>query len=159
MDNKTNYQIYTSRLKTYSTITLAGMLSTALIGSLVKAYNAGMACGTDWPHCNGALLPLDTLSSTPVLLEYIHRVVGGLTYLLAIATVMIAFKTNNKTVKIASLLALLALTVQVLLGMAVVRTYLNPFMVSFHLTFALLSIVATTFIASLAYLETTSKRC
>ncbi len=123
------------------------MALTIVIGGLVKAHGAGLACGTDWPHCNGVLIP--DLTDTGVLLEYMHRVVGGLAYL-SIAYVAIALlRHGERGLASLALASLAAITIQVLLGMAVVRSLLDQYLVAAHLSMAMVSLVGATALAVL----------
>jgi len=63
--------------------TWAGMFLVLLGGVLVTNTDSGLGCGTDFPLCNGKLLPEPTPES---IIEYSHRLATGLTGILIIAS-------------------------------------------------------------------------
>jgi cytochrome c oxidase assembly protein subunit 15 len=63
--------------------TWVGMFLVLLGGVLVTNTDSGMGCGTDFPLCNGKLLPEPTPES---IIEYSHRLATGLTGLLIVAS-------------------------------------------------------------------------
>lgn len=137
----------TGRLYKAATASIILMTSTIVIGGLVRAYGAGLACGTDWPHCNGVLIP--DLTDTGVALEYMHRVVGGLSYLTIAYIALTLLRHGERGLALLALASLAAITVQVLLGMAVVRSLLNQYLVAAHLSMAMVSLVGATILAVL----------
>ncbi|HEY8529727.1 MAG TPA: COX15/CtaA family protein [Paenibacillaceae bacterium] len=63
--------------------TWVGMFLVLLGGVLVTNTDSGLGCGTDFPLCNGKLLPDPTPES---IIEYSHRLATGLTGLLIIVS-------------------------------------------------------------------------
>ncbi|MCE4602055.1 MAG: COX15/CtaA family protein [Desulfurococcales archaeon] len=135
------------RLYLVSLASISLIVLTIVIGGLVKAHGAGLACGTDWPHCNGVLIP--DLTDTGVLLEYMHRVVGGLAYLSIVYIALTLLRHGEKGLASLALASLAAITIQVLLGMAVVRSLLDQYLVAAHLSMAMVSLVGATILTVL----------
>jgi len=127
-------------------LTLVSIMSTIIVGGFVRAYKAGMACGVDWPSCNGRLLPLDQLDHTPVLLEYVHRVIGGIAFMLTLYTTISFTRNGGRMLSLLSVMLLSSMIIQVLLGLAVIRSLLNEYIVAFHLSFASLSLMLSSII-------------
>ncbi|MCE4599039.1 MAG: COX15/CtaA family protein [Desulfurococcales archaeon] len=134
-------------LKASAIIASILLYSTIVIGSFVKALDAGLACGTDWPTCNGYIIPPDLFSDRSVLLEYMHRLVGGLASLFIIITFIYSMLYGRRQDKLLASITVLLIVVQVLLGMAVIKSYLDELIVALHLSFATASLVAASILA------------
>jgi heme A synthase len=108
-------------------------LTTALIvlGALVRAHGAGLAC-PDWPLCFGEWVPALNLE---VGFEYTHRVVAGTVALAFAALGALALRDAALRPRVARLLALAAglLGLQVLLGALTVWKLLAVWTVTSHL--------------------------
>jgi len=119
-----------------------------VIGGLVATNGYGLAC-PDWPLCNGQVVPTFT---TPVIIEYTHRVWTLLVTALVIATTVFAWKKyhwKNRVTKIATLTFILLLG-QIILGMITVATRTLPLVVTSHLALATLvfaSALTTSFVS------------
>jgi len=120
---------------------------TIVIGALVNAFNAGLACGTDWPTCNGYLIPPDILEDAGVFLEYTHRLVGGLASLFVMLSFMYSLSSRKQRIVGLAGLTLSLVIVQVVLGMAVIRSYLDEMIIALHLSFATASVVTASILA------------
>ncbi|GAB7389260.1 hypothetical protein BSNK01_30980 [Bacillaceae bacterium] len=59
----------------FSLFTLIMTIVVLLLGNLVVATEAGDACGSDWPRCNGSLIP--DFHDPLVVIEYTHRLFTG----------------------------------------------------------------------------------
>ena len=119
-----------------------------VIGGLVATNGYGLAC-PDWPLCNGQVVPTFT---TPVIIEYTHRVWTLLVTALVIATTVFAWKKyhwKSRVTKIATLTFILLLG-QIILGMITVDTRTLPLVVTAHLALATLvfaSALTTSFLS------------
>ena len=108
-------------------------LTTGLIvlGALVRAHGAGLAC-PDWPLCFGELVPrLDF----HVAFEYAHRVVAGSVGLLFVGLAAAALRDEELRPRVARLVALAValLALQVVLGGLTVLHLLAAWTVTSHL--------------------------
>ncbi|HTF33165.1 MAG TPA: COX15/CtaA family protein [Myxococcota bacterium] len=102
-----------------------------VLGALVRAHGAGLAC-PDWPLCFGTLIPqLDFR----VAFEFGHRVTGGIVSLLFVGLSAIGLaspKTRRWTARWTAAAGLL-LTLQVVLGGLTVLHLLESWTVTAHL--------------------------
>jgi heme A synthase len=122
-----------------------GMLySVMLVGVYISSSNQGLSC-TEWPLCpNGFGLP-----SEKHFFEHYHRVMVVITAGLIFATAVYSFK-KFKPVRKTAIIAAIVVSVQIILGMLVVNTHLEPFLVATHLSTGILLFAMTlmTFLAS-----------
>src|SRR2546428_10084126 len=104
---------YGSVLSTYILIVIGGYVTTS---------NSGLGCGESWPLCKGAVFP--SLNNPEVVIELSHRlfnfVVG--VFISGMAIVALTRSRKANTIVFLSTTRLVALIVQVLLGMVTVTT-------------------------------------
>ena len=139
------------KLKAFTLLSLATAVSLYIlivIGGLVASTGSGLAC-PDWPLCNGQVVPTFT---TPVIIEYTHRLWTLVVTALVIATLVFAWKKyqwKNKITEFSTLTFILLLG-QVILGMVTVDTRTLPLAVTAHLALATLvfaSALTTSFVS------------
>ena len=120
-------------------VSLALVYSTMLLGVFVTSSHLGLSC-PNWPLCpNNFSLPSDDH-----IFEYVHRVIGMFTAIfLALATF---FSRKSQILTRSMSLALLFIVIQIVLGMFVVNTKLDPIIVAIHLSNGVL-VFAFTFIS------------
>lgn len=118
-------------MKTFLNTLILAVIGLFLLGATVRVHGAGMAC-PDWPMCHGKWLPeLDFY----IFLEWSHRLLAMLIgfAMLALVTwtwVSQAYRSINSGL---SLLALLLLICQALMGALTVFAYNSPPSVAAHL--------------------------
>ncbi|GGK21862.1 heme A synthase [Deinococcus malanensis] len=61
-----------------------------LWGAVVRITGAGAGCGDHWPLCNGLVVPQDATVHT--LIEFSHRLTSGLSGVLALVLLFLAFR-------------------------------------------------------------------
>jgi heme A synthase len=132
-----------SRLAFWAYLGVILLLGAVVLGSFTRAYDAGMACGPHWPTCNGELIPSFNFL---VALEYFHRVFAALgSLMLALAfTASIRIRRVDNGVFLWGLAAFSTLLAQVLLGMVVVKTGLEPRISAAHTILATATIALAT---------------
>lgn len=105
-----------------------------VFGGIVTSTGSGLGC-PDWPLCHGQLLPFQLKEEIPVppapvvvetklqpWIEQTHRILGGITGILYLLSLIYAFKLKSSFVKKALGLVFVALIFEALLGMRVVVT-------------------------------------
>ena len=129
--------------KKFTLLLIILSILTMVLGPLVRAKNAGLAC-PDWPLCYGKFIPKMTLQ---IFLEWFHRVTAGLLSVLFIiwVGVLVYFKNLRKTFYINLILALFFLILQILLGALTITELLDVYVVKSHLLNSLifLSVLVT----------------
>jgi heme A synthase len=117
-------------------------------GRTITASRQELAC-TQWPLCpNGIAIPTEKY-----LLENIHRFLAILSaFSVGITTVMLVMN-HSKYVRI-GYIALFSIVVEVLLGMFVVLTNLQPLVVAIHLSNGVI-VFALTILLLVSYREKT----
>ncbi|OIU67025.1 COX15/CtaA family protein [Rossellomorea aquimaris] len=99
----------------FSLFTVFLTIAALVLGNLVVATNSGDACGTDWPICNGKVIP--DITDYHIVIEYSHRLFTTLLGLFILINAILAWKkTSEKQVKFISTLSLLLLLTQAMIG-------------------------------------------
>jgi len=91
-----------------------------LWGAYVRASFSGDGCGQHWPTCKGALIPVP--EDTKMLVEFTHRLMSGLDFLLVLAMLIWALRAFPKghLVRLGAGLAMTFMVVETLAGAALV---------------------------------------
>ncbi len=117
-------------IKPLSIITATSVYILIYIGGVVTRSGLGLSAGIEWPLPSDGLLP-----TAENFLEYLHRAFSGVVGLLILATAIFAYRGRNKinrTALVASIITLILVILQILLGMFVLQSYLNPIVVATH---------------------------
>ena len=123
---------------------LAMLYSVMLVGVYITSSHQGLSC-PEWPLCpNGFGLP-----SEKYFFEHYHRMMVVITAGLIFATALYSFKKFRPARKPA-IISAIVISVQIIFGMLVVTTGLEPFLVATHLSTGILLFAMTlmTFLAS-----------
>lgn len=121
--------------------TIASVFALIVVGAYVTAAGYGDACGnsigTDWPLCQGHLLPPLQLAAVA---EYSHRLLASLSTLFLFVTTFLFWRAKDSPVaaRRSLYLASLLIVIEILLGGAVITTQLAPVLVTVHQANALL---------------------
>jgi cytochrome c oxidase assembly protein subunit 15 len=75
----------------YAWTTLGVTLLVIVWGAVVRATGSGAGCGSHWPLCNGAVVPLEPTVATTI--EFVHRVTSGAVMVMAVWLVVAARRT------------------------------------------------------------------
>ncbi len=106
-----------------------------MFGGYVASSQSGMGCGPDWPLCNGVLIPV---LEGETLIEYAHRVIGALLFVLSAILFLKVKRTETENhVKTTANWMMLLLILQVILGAIVVVLDLPAIVVTIHLLIAM----------------------
>lgn len=146
-------------------VTTASTYLLIMVGALVRVSGAGMGC-PDWPKCFGLWIPPTDASQLPsqynpaefnvvhTWTEYLNRLLGVSIGLLIFATLVMAIRQHrhNKHVLFSSLLAFFGVGYAGWLGSKVVKTVLEPWMVTVHLVSALVVVSALLYSIVFAFL-------
>jgi cytochrome c oxidase assembly protein subunit 15 len=122
-------------------LTVVLVFSLIVVGAYVTAGGYGAACGTnlgsDWPLCNGNLLPPPQIG--PVA-EYSHRILASLSTLFLFVTTFLFWRGKDSPGSVRKLLYLASvlIVVEIVLGGAVVTQELEAALVTVHQADALL---------------------
>ena len=94
------------------------------LGGFVRVTDSGMACGDDWPLCDGQLVPAFNFE---VVLEYAHRVSGAVLIVLILIIFIYAWRLhrNNPWIFRSSIAALVFVIVGAGFGAATVFSELG----------------------------------
>lgn len=115
-----------------------------LIGVYISASNLGLSC-TEWPLCpNGFDFP-----SPKYFFEHYHRVLVIITGIFIYVTTAYAIKKARNIQKYA-IVSSIIISFQILLGMLVVNTKLQPLLVAMHLSTGVLlfAMILMTFLSA-----------
>jgi len=116
--------------------TAASVYVLIVLGGIVTSTGSELAC-PDWPLCNGQIIPTFT---TPVVIEYTHRLWTLVVTALVVSTAVVAwrkYRWSSGITKFATL-TLVLLWGQVILGMLTVESGALPAVVTSHLALATL---------------------
>jgi len=120
-----------------------------VLGAVVRITGSGMGCGDHWPLCNGHLFP--PLDDIGTVIEWSHRLVAALVSGLVVSLAGYAWwlqrRSDGRTARRPSFIALALLIVQVLLGAITVKLELPAWSIVLHLGTAML-LLATLLIAA-----------
>jgi cytochrome c oxidase assembly protein subunit 15 len=130
-----------------SRVALANAIANGIIvvtGGAVRLTGSGLGCPT-WPRCTGSsIVPTPELAGHGVI-EFTNRLLTFALTAAAIATVVVVFRSVRRDLRRLTVISLLGIPAQALLGGITVLTGLNPWTVAAHfLVSTVLVAVATT---------------
>ncbi len=122
--------------KNLTILLIISSLLTMVLGPLVRAEGAGLAC-PDWPLCHGKVVPV---MDYQIFLEWLHRLVAGIVSLIYLIWIALVFLYPNlkKLLLKTSLISLSLLILQIVLGGLTITKQLDVYVVKSHLLNALL---------------------
>lgn len=115
-----------------------GLYIVNLVGFLDTMTGSALGCGTDWPLCNGKLIP--NLGNTHTLIEFAHRsIVGFFAMWATIVMIFIWWRYRHwREARLFSLVGIIFIFVQAGLGALAVVFVNPPAVLALHLGFGIL---------------------
>lgn len=136
--------------------TVVAVFLLIVVGAYVTAAGDGAACGTnlgtDWPLCQGNLLPPLQLAA---IAEYTHRLLASLSTLLLFLTTFLFWRAKGTEVSTKRLLYMssVLIVLEIILGGAVVTQGLQDVLVTIHQANALLIFGLTSAAAAVTFIK------
>ena len=119
-------------------VSIGLVFSTMIVGVYFSGQEVGVAC-TEWPLCpNGLFSP----PGEEYVVEYVHRVLAGITAGVVYATAVIVPARARKAKK-AAIVAAAIISTQLGLGYLTATTSLHPLVVATHLSTGITAIAFT----------------
>jgi cytochrome c oxidase assembly protein subunit 15 len=132
---------------TVSRVALANAIANGVIvvtGGAVRLTGSGLGCPT-WPRCTGTSFVTTPELAGHGVVEFTNRMLTFVLTAAAIATVVVVFRSVRRDLRALSVVSLLGIPAQALLGGVTVLTGLNPWTVAAHFLLSMVLVaVATT---------------
>jgi cytochrome c oxidase assembly protein subunit 15 len=131
---------------TVSRVALANAIANGIIvvtGGAVRLTGSGLGCPT-WPRCTDTSLVVTRELAGHGLVEFGNRMLTFVLTAVAIATVVVVFRSVRRDLRVLAALSLLGIPAQALLGGITVLTGLNPWTVAAHFFVSMLLVALAT---------------
>ncbi len=130
-------------LKALGVVASVGMLIVNLVGFLDTETGSALGCGSDWPLCNGKIIP--ALSNEHVDIEFAHRaLVGGFAIIAAVFLIWALVRYQQFIeAKVFAWLGIAFIIIQAGLGALAVLFVNPPPILALHLGFGMLAMIGT----------------
>jgi cytochrome c oxidase assembly protein subunit 15 len=129
-----------------SRITLANAVANAAIvvtGGAVRLTGSGLGCPT-WPRCTDASFVATPELAGHGVIEFGNRLLTFVLTAVAIATVVVVFRSVRRDLRALAILGFLGIPAQALLGGVTVLTGLNPWTVAAHFLLSMVLVAVAT---------------
>jgi len=138
-EDRPRFTMSLRRYRQIAIITVAGVCFLTVAGAVVRLTGSGLGCD-DWPNCNNERF-ID-VSSGHAAIEQINRLVSGLVGIPTLLMAIGAFRVRpvRRGLKIPSIVVLLSILGNGVVGGFAVRGDLHPFLVQSHFLLAMVSI-------------------
>jgi heme A synthase len=134
-------------------ISLALIYATMLMGVYISSLNRGVAC-PDWPLCpNGFTFPPEKF-----FYEHFHRLVAITGAIFTSVWLIFFRKSYWRLNKLVVIIATSLIIIQIVMGIFVVSTKLNPIIVAIHLSTAVTIFSLIFVLLRESYIEIKSKK-
>lgn len=156
-------------------VTIISIYLLVLAGGIVRSTGSGMGC-PDWPKCFGRWIPPTEISQLPInyqeiyaeklhgevafnptktWIEYINRLIGAFTGIIVFAAFLVSFSYWKKDRMLVwlSLLSVLLIGANAVLGKFVVDSFLKPGVVTTHMLLAILVVFVLLYSIARAWSE------
>jgi cytochrome c oxidase assembly protein subunit 15 len=105
-------------------------------GGVVRLTGSGLGCPT-WPRCTTGSFTPHAAMGIHAAIEFSNRMVTFLIAAIAVATLVVAWRSGRRSVRRIAVVLALGVPAQAVLGGVTVRTGLNPWTVSLHLVLSM----------------------
>ena len=121
-----------------------------ILGALVAGLNAGLVSDT-WPLMNGQIIPdglffyspwYNNLFDNPLTLHFEHRILAYIISIMALVLWWISRRSDNLHVRNASLILLITVLLQVILGILTILTMVSIPLAALHQACAIITLTA-----------------
>ena len=112
--------------------TLAANVVLVVTGGAVRLTGSGLGCPT-WPRCTDRSFTPHGALDVHEAIEFGNRTLTFVLVAIAVATLVAAWRTGRRDLRILALVLALGIPAQAVIGGITVLTDLNPWVVSFHL--------------------------
>jgi heme a synthase len=112
--------------------TLAANVVLVVTGGAVRLTGSGLGCPT-WPRCTDRSYTPHGALDVHEAIEFGNRTLTFVLVAIAVATLVVAWRTGRRDLRILALVLALGIPAQAVIGGITVLTDLNPWVVSFHL--------------------------
>jgi len=138
-EDRSRFTMSLRRYRQIAIITVAGVCFLTIAGAVVRLTGSGLGCD-DWPNCNNERF-ID-VSSGHAAIEQINRLVSGLVGIPTLLMAIGAFRVRpvRRGLKIPSIVVLVSILGNGVVGGLAVRGDLHPFLVQSHFLLAMVSI-------------------
>ena len=138
-EDRPRFTMSLRRYRQIAILTVAGVCFLTVAGAVVRLTGSGLGCD-DWPNCNNERF-ID-VSSGHAAIEQINRLVSGLVGVPTLLMAIGAFRVRpvRRGLKIPSIVVLLSILGNGVVGGFAVRGDLHPFLVQSHFLLAMVSI-------------------
>ena len=131
---------------------VANLVANALLivtGAVVRLTGSGLGCPT-WPHCDpGSFVPQGEMGIHGVI-EFGNRLLTFVLIAIALATAVTAVRAGaSQRIRLISLIVLLGIPFQGVIGGITVLTRLNPYVVALHLLLSVALVALCTWLVQL----------
>jgi cytochrome c oxidase assembly protein subunit 15 len=123
-------------LRRLAMASLAVNILIVVSGGVVRLTGSGLGCPT-WPRCTTGSFTPHSAMGIHAAIEFGNRMVTFLIAAVAVATLLVAWRSRRRGVRRIAVVLALGVPAQAVLGGITVRTGLNPWMVSLHLVLSM----------------------
>ncbi|MGO1435754.1 MAG: COX15/CtaA family protein [Canibacter sp.] len=145
-------------LKVFAWLSLIANVLIIATGGAVRLTGSGLGCPT-WPMCTpGSLVPTEELSWHS-LIEFGNRTMTGVLGILGVIVLLLLWRWRNhrRDLYVLSIIVIVGIIAQAVVGGITVWTGLNPFIVGFHYL-ATLALVAITTVFMIRFYSSLGRR-
>ena len=113
-------KMHLTRFAKFAWFVLGLNLLVIVWGAFVRATGSGAGCGSNWPLCNGEVIPQAPAIET--IIEFSHRISSGLALIAVVVLLAWAFRAypRKHPVRLGALLSMILMILEALIGAGLV---------------------------------------